>query len=63
MRDDSERGTAPDYTDAFLVSFGVVVFMILFILFVLVGMLPTLAAAWLTHRGLNWRGGQASETT
>jgi len=40
-------GRAPDYTTAFLITAGVVIFCVLMLLWALYGMLSALAVAWL----------------
>ena len=54
MYDPNQRGEVQDYTDAFLATFCVIVFMALATLWALFGMIPTLAAAWVSLKGLGW---------
>lgn len=49
MSDYTTRG-APDYTDAFLVSFGVLIFMFLWMLIAVLGFVWAMLAAY----GLDW---------
>lgn len=45
-------GEAPNYTNAFLVSFGVVVFVALFAIWAVWGMLVAGAISWLADRAM-----------
>ncbi|MEM6634344.1 MAG: hypothetical protein AAF667_00505 [Pseudomonadota bacterium] len=50
MRDERGIGVAPNYTTAFLVSFGVVVFMFLFGIWVAFGMIAAMLSGWSLDR-------------
>lgn len=52
MYDPHNKGQVEDFTDAFLATFGVIVFMALATLWVVIGFLPTLGLSWLAGRGL-----------
>ena len=41
---------APNYTGAFLVSFGVIIFMALFTIWVVFGLILTMVVSWLADR-------------
>ena len=47
MNRNGKIGRAPDFTTAFLITAGVIVFCILALLWALYGMIPALAVAWL----------------
>lgn len=48
-------GRVPDYTGAFLVSGGVVVFIVLFVIWAIWGLLAALATGWAGNRLIGHR--------
>ena len=56
MRDDDRPGVAPDYTTAACVSIGAVAWMLLMVVWALLGFLAALASAWGMDRGIGWIG-------
>lgn len=51
-------GTAPNYTNAFIGAFGMLVFCGLCMIWVLYGLLWALATSWGLDRGILWLGGR-----
>lgn len=49
---DHQTGRAPDYTNAFLVSFGVLVFIVLFAIWAVWGMIVASGLSWLADRAM-----------
>ena len=57
--DDNRPGTVADYTSAFLVSFGVLIFMALFAIWALWGLLVAGLVSWVADRlmTVDFKGG------
>lgn len=54
-------GRAPNYTNAFLVSFGVLIFMALIALWAMLGYPLALLSGWSADRLMVWREGRRAE--
>jgi len=49
-----QRPSAPDYTNAALIMFGVNMVWILILIWGVWGLIPALGVAWAVNRGISW---------